>query len=94
MRKIKEFAKRKGLTVCQMKLSEIKEWILPRRRINKKELSQIIVSRFPELLFDFKKEMKNKNSYYERTFEAVALGVSSFYKVDGKLKIDKHYGKK
>ena len=77
-----------------MKLSEIKECILPGRRINKKELAQIMVSRFSELLFDFKKERKNKNSYYERMFEAVALGLSCFYKVDGKIKINKHYGKK
>jgi len=93
VRKIKEFARRKGLFICQMKLSEIKEWILPQRRINKKELAQIMVSRFPELFFDFKKERRNKNTYYERMFEAVALGVSCFYKVDGKIKLNKHYGK-
>jgi len=93
-RKIKEFAKRKGLTICQMKLSEVKEWILPGRRINKKELAQIMVSRFPELLFDFKKERRNKNTYYERMFEAVALGLACFYKVGVKLKISKRYGKK
>jgi len=94
VRKIKEFAKRKNLFICQMKLSEIKESILPQRRINKKELAQIMVSRYPELLFDFKKEEKNKNSYYERMFEAVALGISSFCKVDGKIKLNKRYGKK
>jgi len=94
VRKIKEFIRRKGLFICQMKLSEIKESILPGRRINKKELAQIMVSRFPELLFDFKKEGKNKNSYYERMFEAVALGIATFYKVDGKLRLNKRYGKK
>jgi len=94
VRKIKEFAKRKGLFICQMKLSEIKESILPGRRINKKELSEIMVSRYPELLFDFKKEEKNRNTYYERMFEAVALGLSCFYRVDGKIKLNKRYGKK
>ena len=94
VRKIKEFAKRKGLFICQMKLSETKEWILPGRRINKKELSRLMTSRFPELLFDFKKEEKNRNTYYERMFEAVALGLSCFYKVDGKIKVNKRYGKK
>jgi len=48
VRKIKEFARRKGLFICQMKLSEIKESILPQRRINKKELSRLMASRFPE----------------------------------------------
>ena len=47
-----------------------------------------MVSRYPELLFDFKKEEKNRNRYYERMFEAVALGLACFYKVDRK------YGKK
>jgi len=94
VRKIKEFARKKGLFICQMKLPEIKESILPGRRINKKELSQVMVSRYPELLFDFKKERRNKNSYYERMFEAVALGLSCFYKVDGKIKVNKRYGKK
>ena len=94
VRKIKEFARRKNLFICEMKLSEVKESIFPGRRINKKELAQIVVSRYPELFFDFKKEKKNKNSYYERMFEAAALGISCFYKVDGKIKLNKNYGKK
>jgi len=92
-RKIKEVAKRKGLTIWQLELSGIKKFIAGKRRMNKKELSQIIVSRYPELLFDFKKERKNKNTYYEKMFEAVALGLTCFYKVDGKLSLNKRYGK-
>jgi len=87
-RKIREFARRKGLTVYQLKLSEIKKPIAHGERINKKKLAEIMVSRYPELLFDFKKEEKNENIYYERMFEAVALGLACFYKVDRK------YGKK
>jgi len=86
--KIREFVKRKGLTIYRLKLSEIKKSIAPGKRINKKNLAKIMVSRYPELLFDFKKEEKNENIYYERMFEAVALGLACFYKVDGK------YGKK
>ncbi|MEA1965262.1 MAG: hypothetical protein U9O41_09125, partial [Candidatus Aerophobetes bacterium] len=83
-RKIREFAKRKGLTLYQLKLSEIKKPIAEGRRINKKNLTELMVSRYPELLFDFKREKKNRNTYYERMFEAVALGLACFYKVDGK----------
>lgn len=93
-RKIKEFAKRKGLAVYQLKLSQIKESITPGKRINKKTLSKMVVSQYPELLFDFKKEKKNKNAYYQRMFEAVALGLACFYKFDGKLSLNKEYGKK
>ena len=87
-KKIREFVKRRGLSTCQLKLSEIKSSIAPGRRINKRELAEIIVSRYPELLFESKKEKKNKNTYYQRMFEAVALGLACFYKFDGK------YGKK
>ena len=87
-RRTKEFAKRKGLAVYQLKLSGIKKSIAPGKRINKKNLSKMVVSQYPELLFDFKKEKKNKNIYYQRMFEAVALGLACFYKTDGK------YGKK
>jgi len=93
-RKIKEFVRRKSLAVRQLKLSEIKKPIAYGERINKKKLAEIMVSRYPELLFDFKKEEKNENIYYERMFEAVALGLSCFYKVDGKIKLNKRYGKK
>lgn len=93
-RKTKEFAKRKGLAVYQLKLSEIKEAIAPGKRINKRTLAKIVVSQYPELLFDFEKEKKNKNVYYQRMFEAVALGLACFYKVDGKVNLNKEYGKK
>lgn len=86
-RKIREFVKRKGLAVYQLKLSEIKEPIAPGKRINKKTLAKIAVSQHPELLFDFKKEKKNRNAYYGRMFEAVALGLACFYKVDGEFKL-------
>lgn len=82
--KIREFAKREKLAVRQMELSEIKKFIVGKRRINKKEIAELMVSRYPELVFEFKKEKKNKNTYYERMFEAVALGLACFYKVDGK----------
>ena len=93
-RKMKEFAKRKGLTVYQLKLSEIKKPFALGQRINKKELAKITVSRYPELLFDFGKERKNKNTYYERVFEAVALGLACFYRIDGNLSLSRKYGKK
>ena len=93
-RKIKEFAKRKGLAVCQLKLSEVKKPFALGQRINKKNLAELVISRYPELLFDFEKEKKNKNTYYQRMFEAVALGLACFYKIDGNLNLSKEYGKK
>jgi len=93
-RRIKEFAKRKGLTLYQLKLSEIKKPFALGQRINKKNLAELVTSQYPELLFDFEKEKRNKNVYYERMFEAVALGLACFYKIDGNLSLSKAYGKK
>ena len=93
-RRIKEFAKRKGLTLYQLKLSEIKKPFALGQRINKKSLAELVTSRYPELLFDFEKEKKNKNTYYQRMFEAVALGLACFYKIDGDLSFSRKYGKK
>ena len=62
-RKMREFAKRKGLIVHQMKLPEIKECIAPGRRMNKKALSRVMVSRYPELLF--KLSQRSDEGQYE-----------------------------
>jgi len=86
-RQIKEFARRKGLRVCQLSLPEIKASIAPGERINKKDLAELVVSQYPELLPDLEKEQRNRNAYYLREFEAVALGLACFYKLDGKFRL-------
>jgi hypothetical protein len=40
---------------------------------NKKQLAEILASQYPDLYFELEKEKRNRNPYYMRMFEAVAL---------------------
>lgn len=40
---------------------------------NKKQLAEILASHYPDLYFELEKEKRNRNPYYMRMFEAVAL---------------------
>jgi Holliday junction resolvasome RuvABC endonuclease subunit len=79
--KIKEFARKKRIKVFQYSIKEIEKIFSPEERINKKELSEIVVSKYPELTHELEKEKRNKNPYYFRIFEAVALGAACFDQV-------------
>jgi hypothetical protein len=41
---------------------------------NKRKLAEVMVNRHPELFHEFIREKSNKNLYYTKLFEAVALG--------------------
>jgi Holliday junction resolvasome RuvABC endonuclease subunit len=71
---IKQSPKKRNLKVYEYSIKDVKDFFLPKGRINKSKLAEIITSRYPVLSHDFRKEQKNKNSYYIRMFEAVALG--------------------
>lgn len=81
-REIRGLARRKGLKVFQYRLSEIKAAIAPSEKINKRKLAETVVFQYSELLPDLEKEKKNRNTYYLREFEAVALGLVCFFKLD------------
>jgi Holliday junction resolvasome RuvABC endonuclease subunit len=76
--KIKEFARKKRIKVFQYSIKEIEKFFSPEERINKKELAEILISRYPELTHELEKEKRNKNPYYFRIFEAIALGAVCF----------------
>ncbi|RLC35130.1 MAG: hypothetical protein DRH33_08745 [Candidatus Nealsonbacteria bacterium] len=67
-----------------MKLSEIKESILPGRKINKKELSKLMVSRFPELLFDFKKRGGTKTAIMRGCLKQLFWELPAFIRLMGR----------
>ena len=80
--RIREFARKKGMKVCQYSIEEVKNFFLSQGRKNKKGLAEIIASRHPELENELKKEKENKNPYHLRMFEAVALGKICFHQLD------------
>lgn len=72
---IREFLRRKILKVYQYTLKDLEKFFSPEGRINKKKMAELVVSHYPFLIHSFDKERKNKNPYFIRMFEAIALGV-------------------
>jgi len=71
--KIKEFSRRKGLKVYQYSIKDVEEFFIEEDKLNKKNLAEAIVSENPVLFHELLKEKSNKNIYYIRVLEAVAL---------------------
>jgi hypothetical protein len=64
---IKGLAKSKRLTLASYSLADLN---YARR---KKQLSEDIVEKYPELRSEYKRECNNKREYYARMFEAAAI---------------------
>ena len=71
--RIKEFSKRKGLKIYQYSIKDLEEFFIEEGKLNKKNLAEAIVSEYPVLFHELQKEKSNKNFYYIRVVEAVAL---------------------
>jgi len=81
--KIKEFSKRKGLKVYQYSIKDLEDFFSEEEKIkNKKRLAEMMVSEYPHLFHEFKREKSHKNPYYFRMFEAVALASVCFHQLD------------
>ena len=80
--KIKNLARGKGLVVYQYTLDDLKTFFSPKDKVSKKKMAAIVTKAYPALCHEFRKEKGNKNSYYIRMFEAVALALLCFHKLD------------
>ncbi|MGA2585651.1 MAG: crossover junction endodeoxyribonuclease RuvC [Candidatus Aminicenantales bacterium] len=78
-KKIKDVARRKGLKVCQYSIKEIEKSLIEGGKLNKKNLIEEIVRRYPALSPNLGKEKVQKNLYFIRMFEAVALAVVNLW---------------
>jgi len=74
IKKIREIIQKLKLKLYEYTIQSVKFVLLPRQKGNKYQLMEEIVSLYPHLSVLQKKELKNKNKYYIRMFEAVALG--------------------
>ncbi len=79
---IKELCRRKGLRILQFSIKELEDFFLSNEKLNKKNLTKKISSEYPELIHQINRENSNKNPYYIRMFESVALASFSFYQLD------------
>ena len=79
--RIKQLSKRNGLKVYQYTIKELEAFFLGKGRTSKNKLAQVLASKYHFLLPEFQKEQENKNPYYFRMFEAVALGAACAHKL-------------
>lgn len=71
---IRQIAKRKGIGVQEYSIEDLKRFYSPEKRINKRQLAEIVATEYPALFNELNREEKHKNIYFGRMFEAVALG--------------------
>jgi Holliday junction resolvasome RuvABC endonuclease subunit len=76
---IKSFCRRRGLKVFSYSIQELEAFFGPAERINKKRLAEMIVSECPALADELKRERRNRNPYFIRLFEAVAIGLVCYH---------------
>jgi len=80
--RIKELSRRKGLKVYQYSIKELEDFFYPEGRINKRQLAEIIASRYTILSHELKREKAHRNPYHIRMFEAVALGSICLHRLE------------
>lgn len=68
-----DHCRKKGMSVSAYAIQEMKD-AFSISRINKKELIKLLTSEYPELAHELRREERNRNPYFVRLFEAVALG--------------------
>jgi Holliday junction resolvasome RuvABC endonuclease subunit len=79
---IENLSRGKDLKVFQYSLKDLKGFFSPEAKIAKREMAEMIVPHYPFLIYPFLKEKRNKNPYFIRMFEAVALGIRCFDQLD------------
>lgn len=82
--RIKELSRRKGLKVYQYSIKDLEGFFHPGGRINKRELAEIIASKYPILFHELNREKAHRNPYHIRMLEAVALGSICLHQLDGR----------
>ncbi len=80
--KIKNLARVRGLVVYQYTLDDLEAFFSPKGKISKKKMAEMVTKAYPDLCHELRKENSNRNSYYIRMFEAVALGLVCSCRLD------------
>lgn len=80
--KIKDFAKRRRMRVCEFSLGDLEDFFCPEGWTNRRMLAEVIASRYPALHHELAKEKSHMNPYHVRMFEAVALAARCFHDLD------------
>ena len=71
--RLKQFFKQEQIEVISEASTALHVFIKEHTRKTKKKVMRALVERFPELNWYYLKEMRNKNKYYIKLFEAVGM---------------------
>jgi hypothetical protein len=74
--RIRALARRKRIKYTSYSIKEIESVFLNNEKPNKRNLADKVAIEYPMLIYDLNKEKIQRNSYYMRAIEAVALGIS------------------
>jgi RNase H-fold protein (predicted Holliday junction resolvase) len=73
--RIRKHFEAKGVSVHSETPETLYSFCPPGQKKTKKALMKSLAERFPELSYFYFKEMRNKNKYYIKLFEAIAVAV-------------------
>ena len=71
--KIRKYAQKRKMKVESYSIDELKKSLIHAGRMNKNTLAEVIADEHTELSLELYKEQLNKNPYYLKMFEAIAL---------------------
>jgi hypothetical protein len=74
---IKAYFNQKKIPVYEREAEKIYSAYLPKQKKIKKALMEVLTLQYPQLTLCYHKEIRNKNKYYIKVFEAV--GVAALY---------------
>jgi Holliday junction resolvasome RuvABC endonuclease subunit len=86
---IRAIGNKKGLKVVSYATSTVRKTIAGNGRASKKEMSKVIVSKYPTLKVYMSQDRAWKELYHQNMFDAIALGLMALSLRDNGIKIAK-----
>jgi hypothetical protein len=87
---VKDFFTEKKIRVYSYSSKTVYDYFGGAKR--RKEMMGKLVLLYPELIYDYQKEMRNKNKYYVKLFEAVGVATLHHQRLKGKQSLGKRTG--
>lgn len=78
---IKSAGKHTNISIIEFPIQAIEQSLL-KGKLNKKRLTDEVAAMYPVVFHEYEREQKNKNKYLTRMFEAIALGIVCFNRLD------------
>jgi hypothetical protein len=86
---IQETGKRANASVIEFPIHVIEQFFI-KGKLNKKRLVEEVAAMYPVVFHEYEREQKNKNKYLTRMFEAIAMGIVCFNRLDKGHKKSSH----